>query len=234
MENRNHSVNHRSWLYRLLAFLFHAITCERFRILWALARADVLWHIYGINGVTRYLYNCPIDAAERILARYHCRIGKEVVFKAHLNIEASVFQKNSDFSNLTIGDRCLITREVYLDLTDKITIEDEAVLSPRVMIMTHHSVGDRPMAKYYPTKMAPVRICRGAWICADAKLLAGVTIGEFAVVAAGSVVNRDVEPYTLVAGLPAKRIKAIEPASRAYREIDLVSGCWEESGHAGT
>jgi maltose O-acetyltransferase len=55
----------------------------------------------------------------------------------------------------------------------------------------------------------PVTIADRVWIGGGALILPGVTIGEGAVIAAGAVVNRDVAPYTLVAGQPAKLIKTL-------------------------
>lgn len=57
----------------------------------------------------------------------------------------------------------------------------------------------------------PVHICRRAWIGAGATILPGITIGENSVVGAGSVVTKDVEPNTIVAGNPARVIRKIEP-----------------------
>ena len=57
----------------------------------------------------------------------------------------------------------------------------------------------------------PVHICRRAWIGAGATILPGVTVGENAVVGAGSVVTHDVEPDTIVAGNPARVIRHINP-----------------------
>lgn len=58
---------------------------------------------------------------------------------------------------------------------------------------------------YYPSKK--IRIKRGAWIGANCVILPGVTIGENAVVGAGSVVTKDVEAFSIVGGVPAKKIK---------------------------
>ena len=57
---------------------------------------------------------------------------------------------------------------------------------------------------------APIHIGKNVWIGANATVLAGVTIGDGAVVAAGAVVNKNVEPNTIVGGVPAKVIKKIE------------------------
>ena len=57
---------------------------------------------------------------------------------------------------------------------------------------------------------APIHIGKNVWIGANATVLAGVTIGDGAVVAAGAVVTKNVEPKTIVGGVPAKVIKKIE------------------------
>ena len=64
--------------------------------------------------------------------------------------------------------------------------------------------------RYHVT--APVHIKKGAWIGINVVILPGVTIGENSIVAAGSVVVKDVPPYTIVGGSPAKELKKILPA----------------------
>ena len=58
-------------------------------------------------------------------------------------------------------------------------------------------------------KAGPIKICKYAWIGMECKILKGVTIGEGAIVGSGSVVTKNVEPWTIVAGNPAKFVKAI-------------------------
>jgi acetyltransferase-like isoleucine patch superfamily enzyme len=95
---------------------------------------------------------------------------------------------------------------------DLITIEDYVSLAGGVNILTH-SNPTTPLREilgeaYHVVK--PVHIKRGAWVALNAVILPGVTIGENAIVAAGSVVMKDVPPYTIVGGTPAKVIKEIK------------------------
>ena len=69
-------------------------------------------------------------------------------------------------------------------------------------------------AKRQSMSYAPIHIGKNVWIGANATVLAGVTIGDGAVVAAGAVVTKDVEPNTIVGGVPAKVIKKIEIIDR--------------------
>jgi acetyltransferase-like isoleucine patch superfamily enzyme len=97
-----------------------------------------------------------------------------------------------------------------LDLAGAIDIDDEAVFSSGCSILTHQDCGDRRMSQFYPRKVASVVVGAGAWIGASSVILAGVRVGECAVVAAGAVVTKDVAPYTLVGGVPARVIRSIE------------------------
>ncbi len=94
---------------------------------------------------------------------------------------------------------------------DLITIEDDVSLAGGVYILTH-SNPTKPLREilgeeYHVIK--PVHIKRGAWIAINVVILPGVTIGENSIVATGSVVMKDVAPYTIVGGSPAKELKKI-------------------------
>lgn len=102
-----------------------------------------------------------------------------------------------------------INRGCFLLAKDTITIGRNSTLAYQATILTSanpHGPHNR-LSKLYPAMTAPVTIGDDVWIGARAVILPGVTIGECSVVAAGAVVNRDVPPYTVVAGVPAKVIK---------------------------
>lgn len=96
---------------------------------------------------------------------------------------------------------------------DLITIEDYVSLAGGIYILTH-SNPTTPLREILgpgSNKVAPVHIKRGAWVAVNVVILPGVTIGENAIVSAGSVVTKDIPAYTIAAGAPAKVIREIDP-----------------------
>jgi acetyltransferase-like isoleucine patch superfamily enzyme len=95
---------------------------------------------------------------------------------------------------------------VFLDLGG-ITIEDNVLIAPKVSLLSEgHSLEPENRHALLPKA---IHIKRNAWIGAGATILQGVTIGENSVVAAGSVVSKDVPDNVIVGGIPAKIIKEI-------------------------
>lgn len=94
----------------------------------------------------------------------------------------------------------------FLDMGG-ITLEDDVLIGPRVNLVTENHPLDPADRRALITK--PIMIKKNAWIGAGATILPGVTIGENAVVAAGSVVSKDVPANVVVGGVPAKTIRSI-------------------------
>ena len=88
-----------------------------------------------------------------------------------------------------------------------ITIEEGVFIAPHCVIATEYHPEDPETRHTLLTK--PITIKKNAWIGASATILAGVTIGENAIVAAGAVVSHDVPDNTIVGGVPAKEIRKI-------------------------
>lgn len=103
--------------------------------------------------------------------------------------------------NVFINHAC-----TFLDLGG-ITIEDDVLIGPKVSLITENHPVNPNERKMLDLKAVVVK--RNAWIGANSTILPGVTIGENSVVAAGSVVTKDVPANTVVAGVPAKIIKNI-------------------------
>ncbi len=111
---------------------------------------------------------------------------------------------------IVIGRGCSIPRTHFV-AGERITIGDYVVFGHDVALYTSDHDPDDPA---FTRRNAPITIGSRAFIGSRAIILPGVTIGEGAVVAAGSVVTRDVDPFTIVAGNPARYVR-----DRAVREF---------------
>lgn len=113
--------------------------------------------------------------------------------------------------NLTLGDFVSVANGAELYDVAPIVVGNHITISQDAYICTaSHDIS----SKLKPLVYHPIAIADFSWICARAIVLPGVTIGEGAVVAAGAVVTKDVEPWTVVGGNPAKFIKKRELKER--------------------
>jgi maltose O-acetyltransferase len=108
-----------------------------------------------------------------------------------------------DRPGISIGEHTVINQSCVLDGRGGLRIGNNVSISPGVWLLTDgHDMND-PL---FPEVLAPIEICDYAWLGSRALVMPGVTIGEGAVVAAGAVVTKDVCPYTVVGGVPARPI----------------------------
>ena len=105
--------------------------------------------------------------------------------------------------NLIVGNNSIIGNDAMLDARNGITIGDNVSLSMGVWIWT---MEHDPQDPHYKAKGGPVVIEDYAWVSCRVVILPNITIGKGAVVAAGAVVTKDVPPYAIVGGVPAKII----------------------------
>lgn len=107
----------------------------------------------------------------------------------------------------------MLIDSLYPELVE---IEDDVFLTDGVTVVAHMTPTPY-LRRYMPeARFGEVKIKRGAYIGVHSIILPGVTIGEGAIVGAGSVVTKDVPPLTVVAGNPARVIKNIDPAPGGY------------------
>ena len=108
-------------------------------------------------------------------------------------------------NSVKIGKNVMVMNNALFMAAGGITIEDDVLVAANVqLISNNHDLYERMILT-----CKPVRLKRGCWIGAGSTILPGVTVGENAVVGAGSVVTKDVEDNTIVAGNPARLIKRI-------------------------
>lgn len=135
------------------------------------------------------------------------QIDKNVVFHFKTEIRAA--------HNLKIGKGTIIGDNALLDARSKLTIGKNVNLSSNVSIYTlQHNYRSEYFGCEFDKDLS-VTIDDRVWLGSNIIVLPGVHIGEGAVCCAGCVVTKDVEPYTVVAGIPAKKI-AIRPSNISY------------------
>ena len=145
----------------------------------------------------------PARSPERqeFLRQFFGSIGDHVTIKGNFNCDYG--------RHIFIGSGTIINCNVTILDTNRVEIGENVFIAPGVVISaaTHPLDAQRRVSRHFQSH--PITIKDRAWIGANATILTGVTIGENAVVAAGSVVTRDVPDNCLVGGVPAKWIKNI-------------------------
>ncbi len=112
---------------------------------------------------------------------------------------------------IVIGSRVYINRYSMIDASERIEIGERTMIGPHCYITDHdHGIAKGVPIPQQPLIGAPTTIGPDAWLGSGVTVLKGVTIGEGAIVAAGAVVTKSVEPWAIVAGVPAKVVRMRE------------------------
>jgi UDP-2-acetamido-3-amino-2,3-dideoxy-glucuronate N-acetyltransferase len=121
--------------------------------------------------------------------------------KAKIGKNCSFGQNVYIGNDVVIGDGCKVQNNI--SIYDAVELEDEVFCGPS-MVFTN--VNNPRAAIERKDKFRRTLVRKGTTIGANATIICGVTLGEYSFIAAGAVVNQDVEPFSLMAGVPAKRI----------------------------
>lgn len=164
--------------------------------------------ISNINKVLRFLWGvvwatsfCPTPRQ-----LHGWRIFLLRIFGAKIGRGCTVYPSCKIWApwNLEMNDYACLSFEVDCYCVDRVTIGRHATVSQGAFLCTaSHDISDPGMRLL----TAPIVIGDNAWVTARAIICPGVTLGEGAVIGAGAVVSKDVEPWTVVGGNPAKFIK---------------------------
>ncbi len=172
-------------------------------------RTELHWHAAAVRQSAKARWS--LRRARRVGRRPHV-LGSPVVDATDLEIGADfkVWSAHrttliSGWGRIRIGDRCFLNVGTTLLSVVEIVVGDDVAMANEVYVMdsNSHGVEGREHVE------APVRIGDGTWLGTRAMVLPGVTIGKRVLVAAGSVVTRDVPDDVLVAGNPARVVRAL-------------------------
>ena len=158
---------------------------------------------------------------------YGCTEGDETKIGAFVGVQKNAF----------IGGWCKNSSHTFI--CEGVTIEDKVLVGLGVMFINDlypRATEDDRLQTDGDWQVVPTRVKRGASIGSGAVILAGVTIGERALIGAGAVVTHDVPDHQLAKGVPARLGRDVSEAADGqivyrYWILTLVPTCFEASGH---
>ena len=155
-------------------------------------------------AITAMLNRLTFNDADEVRALFSELIGK-TVDDSFLLIPPFYTTGGPD---ITVGRNVFVNQNCTFYDLGGLDIGDDVMIGPNVSIITSgHPI--EPSQRRAFTTARPIVIERNVWVAAGATIIGGVTVGENSVVAAASVVTRDVPPNTLVGGNPARVIRSI-------------------------
>ncbi|WP_058557566.1 acyltransferase [Thiohalocapsa sp. ML1] len=161
-----------------------------------------------------------IDAGAQIGAGTRIWHWVHICGGARIGADCSFGQNVFVGNDVLIGDNCKVQNNV--SIYDAVTLEDDVFCGPSMVFTNVYNPRSAVTRK---DEYRRTLVKRGATIGANATIVCGVTLGEFAFIAAGAVITRDVKPYALMAGVPARHIGWM---SRHGERLDLpLSGSAE-------
>ncbi len=202
---------------------------------WERRRTELRWHVAAVRQ----------GAKARWSLRRVGRVGARAQVLGSPTVDATDLEVGDDFKvwsghrqtlisgwgRMRIGDRVFVNCGTVLLAVEEITIGDDVAFANEAYVMDSNSHG----LEGGPHVQAPVRIGDGTWIGARALVLPGVTIGKRVMVAAGSVVTRDVPDDVLVAGNPARVVRSLSyPPGCRRAWHDAWCPCPKVAAVAGT
>ena len=157
-----------------------------------------------------------------LLSRYYFNYKKNFIFDKYRmkkmqfkSIERGIRLSEDlglfNTENIKIGEYVFLGKQAYIDAVDTVEIGSGTMIGPRVTIISsnHNYDGEELRSIPYDNKIykRPVIIKENVWIGSNVCILPGVEIGEGAVIGMGSIVNKNIPPYAIAVGNPAKIIK---------------------------
>lgn len=173
-----------------------AAICERFESICSRLRFHINSWRFEAYGA-----NCRIERGVRIRGKCVIKIGDNVVIRRNVFIGGNGL--------LEIGSNTCINEEVIMAVTKKVVIGQDCMIAPRAYILdVDHCYSDPiiPIRSQGYSSL-PVYIGNDVWIGANAVITKGTSLGSHSIVGANSVVTKDVTPFAIVGGVPARFIK---------------------------
>lgn len=171
------------------------------------------WHEHSLRAIATLLAEQYIGLLVRWLPGFAGIAIRSAFFRllfAKLDGFAFIYQGAylDHTQNITAGRSLAVNTGAFISARAPLSFGSGVLVGPNVVIVTsnhRYDMPDRPISEQ-GHELGAITIGDDCWIGANAVILAGVNVAEGTIVSAGSVVTRDTEPYTIVAGSPAQRI----------------------------
>lgn len=158
-----------------------------------------------------FIWNCTANHSQILFVGLRYIILKARIKSCGDNVKIGTNVQILGWDKLTIGSNVSIHSNCYIDANGEIYIGDNVSIAHNSTILsTNHDWSDLNIPiKYNPVTVEKVQIADDVWIGCGCRILSGVNIGHRSIVAAGAVVNKNVNSSVIVGGVPAKIIKEI-------------------------
>jgi putative colanic acid biosynthesis acetyltransferase WcaF len=161
---------------------------------------EILWWYVGLPLLRSRLL--PVSGLKRLTLRaFGARIGTGVYIKPGVSVKFPWY--------LSIGSHSWIGENVWIDNFSLVTIEAHCCVSQGAYLCTGNHDWSSSNMKFFSREIA---LKRGSWVGARSTICPGVCLGEGAVAAAGSIVNRSIPPFEVWSGNPAAFVRTRRPA----------------------
>ena len=171
--------------------------------------------IYKIKGWLIFKNARLIRFPFRVRGKQYIKIGRGFTTGFNCRIDALNINNRDEKYLIEIGENVEINDEVHIGATEKIIIGDNVLIASKVYISDHNHGSYKGEEQDFPMSIpkerkiysSPIKIEKNVWIGEFVSILQGVTIGEGSIIGTMSVVTKDIPPYTIAVGSPAKPIK---------------------------
>lgn len=189
---------------------------------------NLYWDLHGSNWRGRFLAIKYKHLPFRVIVRDKCRFKNLKWVKAQKglvigdNVEICLNQADSSVTpKLIFGKNVDIGRHSIIGCSNTIILEDDVLLAPHCHITDRnhrYDILDMPIWRQPIVMPGPTVIKSQSWLGFGVQVMPGVTIGRHCVIAAGSVVTKDIPDYCVAAGAPAKIIKKYNPETSKWEK----------------
>lgn len=166
------------------------------------------------------LYKSTIRKALHIKGQKFFKIGRDVSIDSNARID--VYKTKDVIPQLKIANNVMISFNFTALVTTSLVIDENVLIASNVFITTENHGINPELGPYINQQLVSgdVYIKRNVWIGEKVIILPGVTVGEYSIIGAGSIVTKNIPPYSIACGNPAKVIKKYDLDKHSWAKVD--------------